>query len=602
MLNYLKSKNDGLFNSLENLSDEYGNVVNCQNYIPIYETLFKKSDEDNEDTFLVSNEVVTEISHKENNKFSSVILDISNNSKSEKEIFIKFSPIMNLTRYLTGKYEKEDIFTLPKNRNSKCHGKILDVNNTSYTDSFFSYISSILLNDYNMFHGINYYGSFIGIKNNYKVNVDEDIDYLIESEYFMNNMDSHYRLTGDMEKVNEIKSMNNVSKKYKSKLVIKDDWNDNTAQPMIEDKMMDFEDVFKEEKKVLVNDIDELTVFNINRDVISDDISLDEDSEDSNSSRSVNTGELSEDDMSSDEDDMCSDDECSDDDDLDCIDINVVIDKFPVQLICMEHCVNTFDSLIENGLGKDEWVSALFQIVMILIIYQKSFWFTHNDLHSNNIMYQETNKKFMYYKYNETFYKIPTFGRVYKIIDFGRSIYKFKKYLYCPDAFKKGDDAASQYNFGIYYDNKKKEVLPNFSFDLCRLACSIFDNIFTFNMADDYSQKYIDNKCKKDEIAKLVNDWCKDDKGRNVLYTSEGDERYPEFKLYKMIARTVNNCLPEKQLEKSIFSKFVVSKKIIRNNLRDKNVLYLDIDSIPKMYADVVMNTNELDVSKLGIN
>ena len=174
--------------------------------------------------------------------------------------------------------------------------------------------------------------------------------------------------------------------------------------------------------------------------------------------------------------------------------------------------------------------------------------------------------------------------------------------MYCPDAFKKGDDAASQYNFGIYYDNKKKEVLPNFSFDLCRLACSIFDNIFTFNMADDYSQKYIDNKCKKDEIAKLVNDWCKDDKGRNVLYTSEGDERYPEFKLYKMIARTVNNCLPEKQLEKSIFSKFVVSKKLIRNNLRDKNVLYLDIDIIPKMYADVVMNTNELDVSKIGLN
>ena len=44
------------------------------------------------------------------------------------------------------------------------------------------------------------------------------------------------------------------------------------------------------------------------------------------------------------------------------------------------------------------------------------------------------------------------------------------------------------------------------------------------------------------------------------------------------------------------FSKFVVSKKIIRNNLRDKNVLYLDIDRIPKMYADVVMNTNEIDV------
>ena len=598
MLNYLKNKNEGLFKSLENLDEEYGNVLNCQNYIPIYETLFKKSDEDNENTMLISKEIVTELKHKENNIFNSVLLDVSNNIKSERELFIKFSPIMNLTRYLTGKYEKDDIFSLPKNSKSKCHEKIMDLTNTSYTDSLFSYISSLLLNDYNMFHGINYYGSILGIKNNYKVNIGDDIDYLLESEYFMNNLDRNYRLCGDMDKINEIKSMNNVSKKYKSKLKIEEDWNDNAAEPMIEDKMMDFESVFKDEETKSVNGLEEMTVFNINKDLLKENISLDEDSDDSNSSRSVNTGELSEDDISSDdgtisdgEEDEYSDDECSEDDEE--LDINVVIDKFPVQLICMENCKDTFDSLIENGLGKDEWVSALFQIIMILIIYQKAFWFTHNDLHSNNIMYQETSKKYVYYKYNEVYYKVPTYGRIYKIIDFGRSIYKYKKYVYCPDAYKRGEDASSQYNFGIYVNKKKKEIMPNFSFDLCRLGCSIFDNVFTFNMADEYSQKYIDMKCKKDEIAKLINDWCMDDKGRNVLYTSEGDERYPEFKLYKMIARTVNNCLPEKQLEKPIFSKFIVAKKMIRNNFRDKNILYLDIDKIPKMYADETMNTNE---------
>ena len=586
MLKYLKNKNEGLFNSLENLSEDYGNVINCQNYIPIYDTLFIKKEEDNEETMLVSNHVVNEISHIEGNKFDCTLLDISNNIQKKNEIFIKFSPIMNVTRYLTGKYEKEEnIYNLPKNNESNSHSKILDINNSSYTDSFFSYISSILLNDYKMFHGINYYGSLLGIKNNYKVNIGDDLDYLIESEYFMTNIDNNYSLTGDMVRVNEIKNMNNISKKYKSKLEIKDDWKDNASEPMIEDKMMDFEDVFISEKNETPNEIGELTVFNINKDMINDNISLDEDSDDSNSSRSVNTGEISDDEFSSEDEDECSEDECSEED-LDFIDVNVVIKKFPVQLICMEHCENTFDSLIENGLGKDEWISALFQIIMILIIYQKSFWFTHNDLHSNNIMFQETSKKFMYYKYNDIFYKIPTHGRIYKIIDFGRSIYKFKKYLYCPDAYKKGEDAASQYNFGTYYEKKKKEVMPNFSFDLCRLACSVFDNIFTFNMSDDYSQKYIDMKCKKDEIANLINDWCKDDKGRNVLYTSDGEERYPEFKLYKMIARTVNNNLPHKQLEKSIFSKFVVSKKMIRNNLRDKNVLYLDIDVIPKMYAE----------------
>jgi len=589
MLNYLKTKNENLFNSLEGFKEEYGNVVECQNYIPIYETLFIKNEDDNKDTMLVSNNVVDEIRLNDDNTFSCKLLDISNNIKIDGDLFIKFSPIMNVTRYLTGKYEKENnIYTLPQNNESNSHSKILDINNSSYIDGFFSYISSLLLNEYGMFHGIDYYGSYLGIKNNYTVNIGDDLDYLIDSEYFMTNIDNNYSLSGDMIRVNEIKGMNNISKKYRSKLEIKEEWKDNMNEPMIEDQMFDFEDVFVKETSTLNNE-KELTVFNINTDAIKDNISLDEDSDDSDSSRTVNTEDLSEDlsedDLSSEgEECSSSDDESSEEEDY--IDVNVVIDKFPVQLICMERCKDTFDSLIENGLSNVEWTTALFQIVMILIVYQKTVWLTHNDLHSNNIMYQETSKKYIHYKYNDIYYKVPTHGRIYKIIDFGRSIYKFKKYVYCPDAYKKGEDAASQYNFGNYYDNKKKEVLPNFSFDLCRLACSVFDNIFIFNMADDYSKKYIDIKCKKDEVARLINDWCKDDKGRNILYTSDGEERYPEFKLYKMIARTVNNNLPHKQLEKSIFSKFSVSKKSIRNNLRDKNVLYLDIDMIPQMYVD----------------
>ena len=33
---------------------------------------------------------------------------------------------------------------------------------------------------------------------------------------------------------------------------------------------------------------------------------------------------------------------------------------------------------------------------------------------------------------------------------------------------------------------------------------------------------------------------------KNILYKKNGDERYPDFKLYKMIARTVHNHTPEK--------------------------------------------------------
>ena len=36
-----------------------------------------------------------------------------------------------------------------------------------------------------------------------------------------------------------------------------------------------------------------------------------------------------------------------------------------------------------------EWKSILFQILIMLITYQKVFSFTHNDLHTNNIMYKK---------------------------------------------------------------------------------------------------------------------------------------------------------------------------------------------------------------------
>ena len=56
-----------------------------------------------------------------------------------------------------------------------------------------------------------------------------------------------------------------------------------------------------------------------------------------------------------------------------------------------------------------------------------------------------------------------------------------------------------------------------------------------------------------DPMAQLVHKWCKDDKGRNILYKKNGDERYPEFKLYKMIARNVHHCTPEKEIQNNLF-------------------------------------------------
>ena len=83
--------------------------------------------------------------------------------------------------------------------------------------------------------------------------------------------------------------------------------------------------------------------------------------------------------------------------------IYALIKNFPVQIICLEKMDNTLDSLLEDndeneGLNNKEWSSCLFQIIIMLITYQKVFEFTHNDLHTNNIMYISTEKKYLYYK------------------------------------------------------------------------------------------------------------------------------------------------------------------------------------------------------------
>ena len=70
----------------------------------------------------------------------------------------------------------------------------------------------------------------------------------------------------------------------------------------------------------------------------------------------------------------------------------------------------------------------------------------------------------------------------------------------------------------------------------------------------------------------------KDDKGRNILYKNNGEERYPEFKLYKMIARTVHNHTPEKAMEHIFFSNYRVGRKKI------KKQKVINIDEMQPMF------------------
>jgi hypothetical protein len=76
-------------------------------------------------------------------------------------------------------------------------------------------------------------------------------------------------------------------------------------------------------------------------------------------------------------------------------------------------------------------------------------------------------------------------------------------------------------------------------------------------------------------VQKLINEWCLDDKGLNMLYKNNGIDRYPDFKLYKMIARCVHNHNPSDQLERPEFKSYSTFK----GPVNDSDVI--NIDNIP---------------------
>ena len=602
---YQKRKNSDLFKSLE--KPEILFLSKPQNYIPIYNRFFSLNDINFNNINLNHNCYLQNIKNKQEsskNLFQCRIKNNKNDKIKDKTIFIKQAPLLDPFKFLVGKYNNisdEKMCTLPSlnSCSNVCHEKLLDMNNSAYVDGFFVYLTSILKNDFKFNHGLDFFGSYLAVKKNYVLNIFDDLEYLHNSDYFNKNKNILFKIDdythlfkNEKQKLKSIKI--NYNSSAKSELTINSINNEmydnlfvetnNNDEPIVDNVEISNFELYPDMDNNYDNNTNITTLKTSstcssrisytnselshddddNEDADYDDADYDDDGNNNNDNEHGSDTETGIDTENTSDYESCS----SEDDTIE-EEINVTIPKFPIQLICMENCEKTLDELIyKNDLEKDEWFSALMQIIMILITYQKVFSFTHNDLHTNNIMYNETSKKYITYCFNKTIYKIPTFGRIFKIIDFGRSIYKFQGKIFCSDSFQMGNDAASQYNTEPYFDDKKPRLEPNFSFDLSRLACSIFDYL-----VEDLDE--IKDMTKvTDPVKKIIVEWCLDDKGINLLYKNNGDERYPDFKLYKMIARHVHNHTPQSQLERPEFSQFIVQNS-------HENEIDINIDKIP---------------------
>jgi len=230
-----------------------------------------------------------------------------------------------------------------------------------------------------------------------------------------------------------------------------------------------------------------------------------------------------------------------------------VLKKIPCQNLFLEKLDGTLEDLLDcKEVDFKVILSGLFQISFALSYLQKHYSFSHNDLHVNNIMYTSTEKTYLYYKYNNKYFKVPTHGYIFKIIDYGRATFIFHGETFFNDSFEKYGEAEGQYKlpevqYPLFQEHKNKGNILNYNFDLCRLAITMLDCL-QYDSDKDYKENQ--------QIINFI---------YNMTINNEGDSLYDlhdDFEMYIEISKSACNSLPQQMIQNFIFKKYQVPKKL----------------------------------------
>lgn len=493
---------------------------------------------------------------------------------------VKFSPLLDPIRYVTGKYNLQDPdirVIATKAQPNTPFAKLGSPNNAAYVDSLFCYLSNQLVHKYGFANGIKCYGITSGVQSKYKMNIGNDLEFIEDSRFFRANIgldDSDKAWFLVPQSSMDVLGHNPVPNNQLPRIQIDDsediqldeiedlDEMEDLAEPQ-QPPVSDTESEIQEnvQLEILNQESMEIKSNTSQRTDISSRISISSNEDDDENEEEDEEDVWSTEDEEEEESENVFDEEEEQEEDL-----FMYVRDFPVQMIFMERFDGTLDQLILRDELTEElhFSSALMQVVMTLLAYRRAYNFTHNDLHTSNIMYKTTNEEYLYYIFDGKTYKVPTFGRIFTIIDFGRAIYEYKGHRFCSDSFSIDGDAYTQYNTEPFFNHYKPRIDPNPGFDLCRLGCSLYD----------LAMDGLYDTCDLNEYQKTVFRWCQDDYERNILYKRNGNERYPNFKSYKMIARTSHAHTPEAQLKFPFFNQWLIDNDI------DAGVAVFNIDTI----------------------
>jgi hypothetical protein len=471
--------------------------------------------------------------------------------------------------------------------------KLHSHNNQAYVDNVANFVLS-RFRELNLTpHCILYYGCATGISKSYQFNISNEFYTYRQCRWFWKGMKSHSAKLVISKPDHDIESLPNYEEIYKE--ITTCPFDDETMSQSDPGSLeIELEPLSTDELTVDSSDLDSVHSFTFDTieeraDNVKDMIHINK--------LIVSSGQTTPDDKCSElgsDTESCSDesegsneedneDSGSDSDEtveLD-MDISLEMPNMPIIMIYQEAQEGVMDELLdEDELDGHErgsqgwearWLAWLFQVIAVLCFLQKAICFTHNDLHSNNIVWRTTKQKFLYYRNRQgTIWRVPTFGKMFSIIDFGRSIFRLGSHLWVSDDHWPNQDAGDQYNFGPFFDPTKPKHPPNPSFDLSRLAVSLIDGLFDERppkkkgktvsvMSEEGSWKMYETNSP---LFNLLWSWTVDDKGHTIYEDKHGNDKYEGFDLYIRIAQDVHNAVPCQQIHRPMFEQFKWKQKV----------------------------------------
>lgn len=498
--------------------------------------------------------------------------DIKDRSSREVPVFIKRSHLFDPITHIQGGYIMPEDGALPSHSElwRSTLAKINAPMNEAYVDAVGAVIASRLVETGKSPHWVRCFGTFNARVKEYLYNISDQLDTMRNKTWFHENQAANlFELRILDEDGNEAPfsayGMNEKGHKDNSSLL------DGTEQSMSDVDVEELQDTLdlRSDAPLIENENTELDRV-LEESNLEDEVTVSlpritlQRRSDSLHSRSAG---------SETEEDDGTDELESDDDEYDegGPQVYAVFHNVPVQTTILERCEGTMDQLLDDSVeqkDKDaQWCAFVFQVITALTVAQHYFRFVHNDLHTNNIMWTKTDEKYLYYyikgaSTGDRYYRVPTFGKIMRIIDFNRATYWLGPEigLIMSDAYEQEGDAGGQYNCAPFYDSKMQKVSPNPSFDLTRLSVSLIDSLYPDTpdpvkpdrtLSQEGSTRYLET------ISPLYNllwTWLLDTDGKSILkQPNSSKERYPGFDLYRAIARKCHRALPKDQLTKPIF-------------------------------------------------